>query len=91
MATLTRTYFDTPDYTVTYDFDDVALKLLAVHCANRMTVDLTIQVLRSVDDSLVVTETFPPGQTDIALKPNQQAQVTLDSRGRITNLYARTV
>lgn len=90
MATVNHLYFDTPEYTASYDYDDVALKLLAVHCTNRMPVNLTVQVLHSADDSLLLTEDFPPGQTDISLRANQQAAVTLDSRGRVSNLYART-
>lgn len=91
MATLTRTYFDNPDYTVTYDYDDVALKLTAIHSNNRTSGDISFQILRSADDVVLRTLTAPPGISNVPLTGAQQASIILDSRGRITNIYARTI
>lgn len=90
MAVITRTYFDTPDYTVTYDFDNVALKLLAIHANNRTASNISVQIVRSSDDVVLVTEVMPPSLTDVTLPTNLQQSVVLDARGRITNIYART-
>lgn len=91
MATINRLYFDTPDYTASYDYDDVQLKLLAYHVTNRMASNLTIGIFQSSDDSLLDTLAFPPGQTDQALHGAAQRSVTLNAQGKPTNLYAKTI
>lgn len=90
MASLTRTYFDNPEYTCTYDYDDVALKLTAVHCDNRLQDPLTFQIVRSSDDVVLREITAPVGHSDRQLTGAQQANIILDGRGRISNIYART-
>lgn len=91
MAIVTRTYFDSAEYTATYDFDDELLKLQAVHVDNRLGEDVHFDILFSADDSLFTEVDAPPGQTSIDLPINQQPDVVLDDRGRVTNIYARTV
>lgn len=91
MATVNRLYFDTPDYTASYDYDDQALKLVAVHVANRQSTNLTIELHNAADDALLNTFVIPPQTSvDRALNAQQQATVVLDSRGRVTNVYAKT-
>ena len=92
MAIVNRLYFDTPDYTASYDYDDQALVLVAVHVQNRMTTTLTIEICSSADDSVLQTFSIP-AQTNVdrTLNKPQQQSVTLNAQGKITNIYAKTV
>lgn len=91
MAIINRLYSETPDYTASYDYDDQALKLIAIHVDNGMPGDLTIGIFDAATDALLDTEVFPPGHTDRTLRNPQQHAVTLDARGRVTNLYAKSI
>lgn len=87
-----RLYFDTPDYTASYDYDDQSLKLVGIHVDNRQLDSLTIEIRNGSDDSLVRSFTIPPQtRVDRALTGAEQADVILDARGRVTNLYGKTV
>lgn len=91
MALHTKLYFDTQDYTASYEWDDATLRLTRVFGDNRMTVPLGIEIVRSADDVVLDTYSIPPGPFDRTLTGAQRRTVTLDTRGRITNIYARSV
>lgn len=91
MPVITRTYFDSPEYTATYDYDDQLLKLLAVHVDNRLADTLGLDVLFAADNGVVLVIDASPGHTDVPIPVNQQPDVSVDDRGRVTNVYARTV
>lgn len=90
MALHTKLYAETPGYTVSYEWDDATLRLTRVFGENRMTVPLTIEIVRSADDVVLDTYSVPANTTfDQALTGAQRRSVTLDAMGRITNIYAR--
>jgi len=91
MATVTRLYFQAPDYSASYDYNDQTLKLTAVHVTNNTGATLTIEVRQSSDDSLVVSHDFAVGQSDLNIPAGQQHTVTLTPQGKVSNLYAKTV
>jgi hypothetical protein len=84
-----RLYFQTAEYVASYDYDDALLKLVGYHVDT--DVDLTLEIRQGLDDALVASRAFSAGTYDIALSVDEQVDVLVDPRGRVTNLYARTV
>jgi hypothetical protein len=91
VAIVTRTYFEQPEHVATYDYDDVLLKLLGVHVDNRVDETLSMDILYSADDRLVLQIDAPFGPSDWPMPSGQEPDVIVDGRGRVTNIYARTV